>query len=129
MQSEVLWTVFGYIDSHWDVNTEMSKTRFEQALASQVGLDPVYQLRYDETAAAYQAELEQHGNIEAALEALYSKNTAPKPAQPDVAQVLGEFMKWNVAFGGFRSFGYMNYPGWTGNGSFLNDPPPYRALP
>ena len=71
MQSDTLWTVFGYIDSHWSTNTGMSKAQFEQALDSQVKLDSGYQQLYDETADAYQKELEQqHGNVEAALEAL-----------------------------------------------------------
>ena len=129
MHSETLWTIFGYIDRHWCTETTMSKAQFGRALDSQVTLDSCYQQLYDETADACQKELDQqHGNIEAALEALYAKNTQPNPAEPNVAKVLGEFMNWNVALGGFRSFGYENYPGWGRNGSFLQQPPPYRTV-
>lgn len=127
---ESLWVIFSYITANWKTDCDMPQAQFNQALKWQVGLDKAYSAYYGATVTAFALQLKRHkGDVNAALKALYSDNEQPNPAEPDVAKVLGEFMQWNAAFGGFRAFGYQNYPGWMGNGNFEKEPPPYRVAP
>ena len=93
--------------------------------------DPNYAAYYAQATLEYSALLNQFGgNTQLALQALFSENQLPNPKLPNVANfVLLEFMRWNVAFGGFQTFNYANYNGWMVGGSYLKVPPPYRALP
>lgn len=128
----ILWLSFLYIGTNWGTASfcTMPQSQFQQVIAWQVQRDVNYQGYYLAAIAEYNALLEQYGNPQAALEVLFQENQLPAPKLPDVANyVLLEFMRWNVAFGGFRAFNYENYNGWMGGGSFLNQPPPYRALP
>lgn len=130
--NDPLWLMFGYIGQNWDnaQYCDMSENQFYLAVNWQVGRDPAYNGYYTAAIAEYNALLAQFGNPQQALSALFQENQLPNPKLPDVANyVLLEFMRWQVAFGGFRAFSYMNYNGWMGGGSYLNVPPPYRALP
>jgi hypothetical protein len=125
-----LWTIFGYIGQNWGTaqTCNMPQAQFNQVIAWQVARDPAYSGYYAEAVTEYQALYAKYGP--AALAVLYQENQLSNPKLPQVANfVLLEFMRWNVAFGGFRSFQYENYNGWMGGGSYLNRPPPYRALP
>lgn len=129
---DVLWQIFGYIGTNWGTadSCKMPQTQFDQALAWQVARDSNYQGYYQQTVAEYSALLAKYGSSQQAIQVLLQENQLPSPKLPDVANyVLLELMRWNAAFGGFSSFGYQNYNGWMGGGSFLNVPPPYRALP
>lgn len=128
----ILWLMFGYIGTNWGTASSctLSQSQFEQVIAQQVQRDQQYQGYYLSAIDAYVALLEQYGDPQAALKALFTENQLPTPRLPEVANyVLLEFMRWNVAFGGFRAFNYENYIGWMGGDSFLSKPPPYRALP
>ena len=127
-----LWLFFGYIGTTWGTASycTMPQTQFQQVIAWQVQLDQRYEGYYLEAITEYGALLEQYGNPQAALQALFQENQLQNPKHQNVANyVLLEFMRWNVAFGGFRAFNYENYNGWMSGGSYLNVPPPYRALP
>lgn len=131
--SDVLWLIFQQIGILWGNagSSDMPQAQFDQVVAQQGQLNPAYEGYYTDTIALYQELLQVYGgNQQQALTQLFLQNQLPQPAQPDVANfVLLEFMRWQVAFGGFRAFGYENYNGWMGGGSFLQVPPPYRALP
>ncbi|KWC36269.1 hypothetical protein WL51_19330 [Burkholderia ubonensis] len=131
-QINVLWAVFGYIGENWGTASTctMPQAQFQQVLQWQIQRDPAYKNDYLATVTEYQLLLRQYGSPAAALARLFAENELPDPKLPDVANhVLLEFMRWNVAFGGFKTFGYENYNGWMGGGSYLTQPPPYRALP
>lgn len=129
----ILWAIFSYIGTHWQ-NTkqcDMPEAQFQKAIDWQVELEPSYAVYYAAAVAEYTRLLQETGDPQAALSILFSENTSDDPKLPDVQKyVLGEFMRWQVAFGGFRAFGppYENYSGWMGGGSFEANPPPYRAL-
>lgn len=128
---DTLWAMFGYIGSNWNTShtCNMPRPQFQQAVLWQTQRDPAYNGYYMQAIAEYQRLFREYGP-EAAMTILFRENTLLNPKLPDVANyVLLQFMRWNVAFGGFRTFGYENYNGWMGGGSFLNQPPPYRALP
>ena len=127
MPSE-LWTIFAYVATRWQAPSDMTKDQLELAVNGQTQLEPNYAGWVSETLARYRALLESTGSEDAALAALYAGNQQPEPESQGIATVLANFMSWSVAFGGFRSFGYENYPGWMGGGSFEQRPPPYRAL-
>jgi hypothetical protein len=127
-----LWLIFGYIGTNWETASfcTMPEGQFREVILWQVQRDPCYGEYYTQAVAEYQVLLQQYGDQQLALQALFTENQLPSPKLPDVANyVLLEFMRWNVAFGGFRAFNYENYNGWMGGGSFLSKPPPYRALP
>ncbi|WP_441288212.1 hypothetical protein ACSRUE_40470 [Sorangium sp. KYC3313] len=129
----ILWLIFGHIGTSWGTAPfcTMPQSQFQQAITWQVQRDLNYAASYLKTTTEYRVLLERYGNPQAALDVLFKENQVPVDKQPnnDVAKVLLELMRWNVAFGGFRAFNYENYYGWMGGGSFLNKPPPYRALP
>ena len=130
-QFATLWAIFGYIGQKWGTTTTctMPQTQFQQVLQWQMERDPAYLAYYIECLAEYNALVQQFG-APAAMAMLFAENQLPSPKLPNVANhVLLEFMRWNVAFGGFQTFGYQNYNGWMGGGSYLSKPPPYRALP
>lgn len=132
IDADVLWLMFGYIGTTWGTAPfcDMPQSQFQQAISGQVQRDRQYAGYYRAAVAEYRALLHQYGSRETARRALFQDNQLPKPKLPDVASyVLLEFMRWNVAFGGFRAFNYENYNGWMGGGSFLKTPPPYRAVP
>jgi len=135
VDTATLWLIFGQIGEQWNNGQycDMPQAQFAEAIARQVGLDPSYIGYYNAAVSEYQTLLEQcGGNQQQALQILFQQNQVPIPPSPNVSDianyVLLEFMRWQVAFGGFRAFGYENYNGWMGGGSFLQVPPPYRAL-
>ena len=127
-----LWAIFGHIGSKWQNADycDMSLEQFSHAITQQVELKPVYLGHYNFTTAHFKTLCEEEGgNQELAMDRLFTENRLPSPRYPQIAQfVLVEFMRWQVAFGGFRAFDYQNYSGWIGGGSFLKMPPPYRAI-
>ena len=130
IDTDSLWQIFQFIGVNWGIsaNCDMPQTQFVEAVNWQTGRDPNYALYYNEAVAELQTLLEKYPPNQA-LQILLQENQLPNPKLPDVANyVLLEFMRWQVAFGGFRSFAYENYNGWMGGGSFLQVPPPYRAL-
>lgn len=123
-----LRTIFLFIATNWKTGESMTRPQFDLAVRGQVAIDAAYLLYYSQTEAAYHDALRQAGgDQQKALALLYSSNTYPNPQQPNVAKILGEFMRWHIAFGGFQSFGYENYPGWMGGSTFTAQPPPYRT--
>lgn len=125
-----LWIIFSFIGQNWGTaqTCEMPRSQFDQVIQWQIQRDPSYWGYYAQAIAEYRALYARYG--QAATAYLYRENQLPNPKLPDVANyVLLEFMRWNVAFGGFRTFQYENYNGWMGGGSYLTKPPPYRALP
>lgn len=131
VDTATLWLIFLQIGTQWENSQycDMSQSQFANVIEWQIGLDAGYATYYNEAVAEYQALVAQYGP-ERALEVLFEENQLPAPKFPDIANyVLLEFMRWQVAFGGFRAFGYENYNGWMGGGSYLKVPPPYRALP
>lgn len=131
LDTEALWAIFDFIGTNWDNAgfCAMTQAQFVEVVNWQAQRDPQYAGYYATAVSEYQELLAQYGgDQQEALTALYAQNQAPY-SNPAVGQcVLLEFMRWQVAFGGFKSFGYMNYTGWMGGGSFLTVPPPYRAL-
>lgn len=133
LDTETLWTIFEFIGTNWG-NAQfcaMPKDQFIEVVNWQVNLNSVYSNYYSTAVVQYQGLLAAYGgNQQLALKALFQQNQLPN-LNPDVGtHVLYEFMCWQVLSGGFRAFGgYVNYTGWMGGGSYLNNPPPYRSLP
>lgn len=129
---DTLWIIFEFIGDNWGNAhlSKMSKTQFSRVLIWQVELNSAYDNYYREAVSRFQELLlENGGDKHQALKVLYSENQLPNAASNIGQFVLLEFMRWQLAFGGFRLYGYENYVGWMEGGSYLNSPPPYRALP
>ena len=123
-----LWEIYTYIRKHWQAEDGMSTAQLKLIVDGKIAIDPAYAGYYDSAVAEYEALTAQHGSRDKALAALYSENETPNPKLPEVAQyVLGEFMTFHVAFGGFKAYGFENFPGWMGAGPYTQTPPPYRA--
>lgn len=131
VDAATLWQIFQFVGLNWGTTKacDMTQAQFTDVINWQVQRDPAYATYYAAAVAEYQ-RLETMFPPAEAMSVLYAENQLPNPSVPDVATyVLLEFMRWNVAFGGFQVFNYANYAGWMGGGSFLTVPPPYRALP
>lgn len=131
IDTDALWRIFEFIGTNWGISEicDMPRTQFVQAVDWQVERDPTYAAYYSEAVAELNDLERRYPAPAQALQVLFRENRLPEPKLPNVANhVLLEFMRWQIAFGGFRSFDYKNYAGWMGGGSFLSVPPPYRAL-
>jgi hypothetical protein len=131
VDAATLWQIFQCIGATWGTTSacDMNQAQFTDVVNWQAQRDPAYATYYT-AAVAELSRLETMFPPGEALSILLSENQLPNPNLPDVANyVLLEFMRWNVAFGGFQLFNYANYAGWMGGGSFLTLPPPYRTLP
>lgn len=126
---ETLWIIYTYIRQRWQAEDGMSEAQLKLIVDGKIRLYPDYAGYYAAAVTEYRRLLAQTGDRNRALDILYTENQLPNPKLPDVAtRVLGEFMTYHVAFGGFRTYGFENFPGWMGGGSYQQVPPPYRTV-
>ncbi len=122
-----LWKIFELIGSTWDnrkLTTIESRQELKRILDLKTGSAPSYLTEYREGVRIFRSLRQQFGQPEALRRILFE--------EPDARlrqYVVVEFLKLQVASGGFLRFGgYRNYPGYPG-GPF-NDPSrlPYRPI-
>ena len=135
--TQELWEIFLFIRTNWQSTDDVNFDQFESIVNYKTSLDSDYLGYYQQAVTEYENLYQQTGDKQMALGILYQQNqcvdaggdsTCSSAKLPEVAKyVLWEFMQMNVAFGGFRDFGYENYQGWMGGGSYEQVPPPYRT--
>ena len=125
-QKDTLWKIFSHIGERWQNATFNNVTRaeFDRMLDLKTSRRPSYYTEYT-SAVSFLSELSSRGgNIGLAVEKLFEDGYGDNDLQCHAYfYVVSEFIMLQVARGGFRKWGYLNYRGYTG-GSFSN---PYRV--
>lgn len=125
---DTLWEIFTFIRTKWQNTDGVDVKQFQMIINDRINLIPAYGDYYQESIAEYQRLIDQYGDKNRALDALFTENELPDPKLPNIANyVLAEFMRMQTAFGGFKKYGYENFSGWMGGGSYSQSPPPYRV--
>jgi hypothetical protein len=129
-----LWLLFSRIAERWQMSDfiDLNVSGFTEIVRLKCAVAPSYLTEYRETARLL-AELEPGlAGDPASLDQLF---TQPEGLSAFGATrlgrmqafVIGEFLELQMAYGGFRAFGYANYRGYAGG--VLGDPdhPPFRT--
>jgi len=121
-----LWSLFEYIGSAWDgagFCTISSESALRPILDQKTGLAPSYLTEYRRAVKTFRELRDQFGQEEGLRRFFFTSD------DPFLRRyVVLELLTLQVAFGGFRRFGYKNYAGFMG-GPF-DDPGhlPYRSI-
>ncbi len=125
-----IWTIFSFIGQQWDngnvciLNTEQ---KFKPIIDQKTSQVPSYLTEYRNAIQQFRTLQNEYGEQEA-LQILFLETPSSSSIR---IYVLHEFLKLQIANGGFRGFNssYLNYLGWMKGGIF-SDPehPAYRGL-
>jgi hypothetical protein len=130
----VLWEIFEQIGMFWRNmdNPAPYKLHVYTFLLNRIKLRPVYRQYYHSAPGVITALKEQY-RIDKAYEFLFtdpSINTFPP--QTDVAvvrqNIVNELIPYQLALGGFKAFGAVNYCGYIGGSYIEHREPPYRTF-
>ncbi|MBF0623908.1 MAG: hypothetical protein HQL82_03775 [Magnetococcales bacterium] len=127
VEKKLMWTLFGYIGTRWKNGTgvAMGESQFNGMLDMKTTEYPSYLTEYRNALSWLSILTKELGNAEAALKYMFDNAQAQKPLTRQF--VLDEMVSMQVASGGFRVAGYMNFPGFMG-GPFNNQTKiPYRV--
>ena len=125
-QKDALWSVFDHIGERWRnaAFNEVARTEFDHILDLKTSRTPSYLAEYVSAVNLLGASAAWMGNAGSAVGALFDDvGVDGSPQRHAHTYIVSEFIRLQVAFGGFRKWGYVNYPGYAG-GSFRN---PYRV--
>jgi hypothetical protein len=117
-----LWRIFEHIGGHWSnaADVAMDRQRFARILALKVSEFPSYLTEYSDASDLFSRLEAQLGDSAQALRVLFTPPSSTAPDFPSTplghaqTYVVTEFINLQIANGGFRHFGYVNYPGWIG---------------
>lgn len=116
------WSVTGY--SAFDLN------EFTGFANLKTQKKPAYYTAYNETFALYTLLVQKLGSPDAAMDFLYTPKPATPPPNWEAVRfwAIQEYLILFITSGNFRSYGWVNYPGWMGGP--YNDPShlPYRGI-
>ena len=128
---DTLYSIAIYAGTKWQLTGQSAfdKAEFEGFLCYKSQQTPSYFTAYKDTLALYQTLVAEIG-AEAALDYLYTPNPSTPPADWDVTRywAIRQFLILFVTSGNFRSYGWVNFPGWMGGP--YSDPSnlPYRGI-
>lgn len=124
-EAAAMWSMFAFIGREWDTARFCritSPTGLRPVLDAKTTIAPSYLTEYRRAAAALGALVRQYGP-EAGMRRFFFSNPDACTGQ----MVVSELVMLQVAQGGFRRFGYVNYAGFMGGP--YDDPLrlPYRS--
>ena len=125
-QKDALWSVFDHIGERWRnaAFNEVARTEFDRILDLKTSRTPSYLAEYVSAVNLLDASAAWMGDAGSAAGELFEDvGVDGSPQRHAHTYVVSEFIMLQIAFGGFRKWGYVNYPGYAG-GSFRN---PYRV--
>lgn len=129
-----LWDLFIAIGDYWALGDDPKpyRSRLRVFMENRVAINPLYHGYYDVAAQVIVALLAAQGAPKA-FETLFTTklpdNGVPtSPTEATKRFVVNEFITMRLAFGGFRSFGAVNYNGWPGGANNPAEPVPYREM-
>ena len=124
-QKDALWSIFDHIGERWQnaAFNEVARTEFDRILDLKTSRTESYLGEYVSAVNLLGASASRTGDAGSAVGELFEDAGADgSPQRHAHTYVVSEFIRLQVAFGGFRKWGYVNYGGYAG-GSFRN---PYR---
>lgn len=131
---ETLWQLFVNICRFWDNlnNVDQYKSRLESFVMNRIAFEPKYYLFYLNSTKLIQKLVTDKGEQEA-YNYLFTDpavNTAPVDSDLWIARqkVSNEFITLQMALGGFKAFGAVNYLGYFGGPNIPGQDPPYRPM-
>jgi len=129
---EQMWTLFSSISDYWKItNDTAQRTQLLNFMINRVKLNPLY-IDYYITAAKVLRDLTDRVGSNAYHE-LFTNTIAAqeKPPQTPMGitrqRVSNEFIALQIALGGFKTFGALNYPGFICGPNIDGAEPPYRT--
>jgi hypothetical protein len=129
-----LWSLFVAIGRHWqnDTQPERMRSNWLVFIANRIRVDPRYAGEYTNAAAVLDELIAELGEP-AAYDKLFTDpaaNTAPPTTRLARARqkVSNEFIALQLALGGFKAWGALNYLGYIA-GANVPGQPPYRTGP
>ena len=129
-ETETMWRLFADIGRRWKNGQLCLLTRegFADILDLKTQLVPSYLEEYRLTTRVL-ADLERESGPASAMDMLFAI-PANAPATTIAGHIrrytISELLRVQVSHGAFRSFGYVNYPGFAGGGYADPDHLPYR---
>lgn len=129
---ENLYSIATYPATKWNVSGESAFdiNEFTEIINLKTQQTPSYFTAYQQTINLFFALKNTLGSTTAALDYLYTPNPNTPPVNWDTARfwAIQEFLIIFITSGNFRSYGWVNYPGWMG-GPFNNPKDlPYRGM-
>jgi hypothetical protein len=129
-QKKDMWNIFAYIGQRWQnasFNT-VRPTQLDKTLDLKTQHTPSYYTEYTSASTLLHQLIRKLSSLEAALQYLFTHAGSDSNQQQHAyTYVVSEFILLQVALGGFRKWGYVNYKGYAG-GPFNNPSKlPYRA--
>jgi hypothetical protein len=127
-----LWELFVRICLYWNnlPDVHQYKSRLETFVLNRIANNPQYHLYYQTAVLAINELIAEQGE-EKAYVLLFTDiqaNTVPAKTGIQIARqyVSNEFVCLQLAVGGFKSFGAVNYCGYFGGPNIRGKKPPYR---
>jgi len=128
-----MFALFEQIGIFWNNldDAEQYRSRLVAFMQNRIKLRPIYREYYVLAAKTIKQLIEEHGE-QLAYQLLFTDKQANQPpADTPLAitrqKVSNEFVTFQLAQGGFKSFGAENYPGFIGGANIPGKPAPYRG--
>ncbi len=118
-QKDALWSIFDHIGVRWQnaAFNAVTRTEFDRILDLKTTQTPSYLAEYVSAVNLLGTLASRTGDIGSAVEELFEGAGSDGLLQQHAhTYVVSEFIMLQVACGGFRKWGYVNYPGYAGGG-------------
>jgi hypothetical protein len=131
---EQLWQLFTRMAARWQMagEVELDENAFAQIIRAKTTLAPSYLTEYREARGILEEVERDMARDAAAFDQLFAVPIGLESFELTRLGrlqkfVIGEFLELQMAYGGFRAFGYRNYRGWAGGPLSDTARPPYRS--
>ena len=129
-----MWSLFCQIGQYWQNMDDPTPYRLQlySFMLNRMSLRPIYRNYYITAAAVIHQLIEQYGEQQAYVVLFTDTEANKSPPETPLAltrqKVSNEFVALQLALGGFRSFGAINYCGYIGGANIPGQPVPYRTF-
>ncbi len=127
-----MWRLFVHIGKFWSNmdQPDQYQTQLYSFMVNRISLDPMYHEYYILAKQVTDQLIERLGE-DAAYAFLFTAPDAGKASTSALAltrrHVSNEFIAWQLALGGFKAWGALNYCGYIGGAYIPGDTVPYRT--
>lgn len=130
---ESMWRLFVHVGRFWQNMDDAGPLRSQlySFMLNRISLRPIYREYYDCARRVTDELVARHGEDQAYALLFTDAEAGRSPPETPVAltrqKVANEFMAWQLALGGFKAWGAMNYCGYIGGPNLPGQPAPYRT--
>jgi len=131
---ESMWQIFVHIGKFWNNmdDPEPLKPMLYSFMVNRINLRPIYQQYYMSAKQVMDQLIATYGEDQAYEFLFTDADAAKSPPETPIAvtrqNVANEFIAWQLALGGFKAWGAINYCGYIGGGNVPGMPVPYRTF-